>query len=293
MIKQTLAMFLLPLVLILVVAIVIAQGNNDFPNANDDRAVTNVGKAVTIDLVSNDTDIDGTINASSVSLITHTPRNVASLDGINDRISWGNLGLHGTTRITKLIRFKTTDTASVLFDWENNGGFDGGLAILGHLQLRCGFVTSGVKVVDIVPAAEAANGQWHSAGFTYDGSELKTYFDGQLAQTISISDDSIRHSYKSICGRRTISNARYFAGELADFVVYNQALTSEEINAYNNGFVRTQDLVLWGKMDEADYASGLADASGNDNNGTNMGASPIVDTLIVNPNPANKRNSDE
>ena len=89
---------------------------NTAPTAHDDPALTNKDEAVIIDVVANDTDVDGTLDASGVALVTNPSRYVASLDGINDRITWGNLGLHGTPRITKLIRFKTTDTASVLFD---------------------------------------------------------------------------------------------------------------------------------------------------------------------------------
>ena len=288
MTKQPFLSFLLLLVLMLFVRFGMAQDNDTPPNAVDYVALANVGDTITFDVVFNDTNTDGSIDAPSVAITSRPSRHVPSFDGIDNHITWGNLGLDWTPRITKLIRFKTTDAAGVLFDWECIGDLDGGLTTFqGNLQLRCGFVAAGVKIVDIISTAEAANGQWDSAGFTYDGSELTPYFDGEPAQSISISNDALFHNYTRICGKTTLANTWFFSGELADFVIYGQALTTEEVTEYDNWFLRIEALVLWGKMDETDYGNGLADAGGNGNIGTPIGVITILDNSVVNPHPVN------
>ena len=106
--------------------------------AEDDEATTNEGESITINVIDNDMDEGGSINPNSVSIVQ--PRHVANFDGIDDKITWGNLGLDGTPRISKFIRFRTTRAGGALFDYERNTRFDGGFGFRdGHLQLRCGF----------------------------------------------------------------------------------------------------------------------------------------------------------
>ena len=262
------------------IATVTITVNSSPPIAENDEATTNEGEDVTINVIDNDMDTGGGINAASVRIIE--PRVVASFDGIDDKITWGNLGLDGTPNISKFIRFRTTRAGGVLFDFERNGGFDGGFGFRsGNLRLRCGFQNSGAKIIDVVPAATAADGQWHSVGFTYDGATLTAYFDGVESGTPEpVNGDSIRHNYSSICGRRTLSNTMFFQGQLADFVVYDQALSTDAVMDYHLGDVQATDAVLIAKMDDEDYPEGLADASGNEHTGTSTGATPRLDPQI-------------
>ena len=71
-------------------------------------------------------------------------------------------------------------------------------------------------------------------------------------------------------------------GELSDFVVYNTGLTSTAAKDYHHGIVPTSGLLLWGRMDETGYGSGLLDSSGNGNTGTAQGgATPLEDLVSV------------
>ena len=247
------------------------------PIAEDDETETGKGQDVTVDVLANDTDADGTLDPSTLFLVQ--PRYVANFDGVDDKIAWGNLELDGTARISKFIRFRTTRASGVLFDFELKGGFDGGFAFRhGNLQLRCGFQNLGVKVIDVVPAVTATDGQWHSVGFTYDGSTLTAYFDGLASGTpAAVIGGTIPHNYTTIVGRRTLSNTMFFQGQLSDFVVYNQALSAEAVMSYHQGNGAPGDAVLLAAMDENDYSIGLADASGNGHVGTDAGAIPIID----------------
>ena len=254
------------------------------PVAEDDEAETTDRESVVIDVVNNDRDADGTIEPSTVQLIQSGY--VASFDGIDDKITWGKLGVDGTSTLSKFIRFRTTDRRAVLFDVEFGAGADGGLYISGGmLRVKCAFHTAGVKTIDVVTDDTAADGNWHTAGFTYDGSVLIPYFDGTARGTpLSISGDTIRHNYASTCGGRVFSNSMFYAGELSDFVVYGSGLSATEVMNYHKGDPPTNALILWGKMNERDYANGLADASGNGHTGSSAGAVPIVDPLApLNP----------
>ena len=255
----------------------IAVLKNLAPQANDDEITTDQNEAITITVTTNDLDQDGSINPNSVSIVP--PRNVASFDGKNDRIIWGHLGLNRTPTISKFIRFRTTDTRAVIFDTQFSSGANGGLFLAGgKLWLGCSFFRSGLQRKGIISDTVAADGKWHSAGFTYDGSVVTVYFDGVPVGTpLAVPNDTIRHNYPSTCGGRVFSNSYFYKGELSDFVIYDKALPAADVMNYHKGNVAITDLVLWGKMDEEDYSDGLADSSGNGHTGTSTGAIPILD----------------
>ena len=81
--------------------------------------------------------------------------------------------------------------------------------------MRCSFQDGGTKIIPIIDVATAADGKWHSAGFTYDGENLTAYFDGLPAGSLlNIPDDKVLHNYPSTNGGRTVSNSSFFAGEM-------------------------------------------------------------------------------
>ena len=122
---------------------------NEPPIAIEDGVIqTDAGQPVIIDVASNDMDVDGSLN-----------RHVVDLDGVDGVITWKNLGLNGTSQVSKFIRFRTTDTNAVLFDVEL-GPAEGGLVIQnGMLQLRCFFQTNSLQKIDMVSTGLAANGE--------------------------------------------------------------------------------------------------------------------------------------
>ena len=245
---------------------------NTPPVANDDTARTHSNTSLTIDVLENDTDVDATIN-----------RHVASFNG-DEEIIWPNLGLDHATTLSKFIKFRSTDPGTesigytVLFDVEFVNSFDGGFMLnRGNLVLRCGFHSpNGIQIIDdIASFADWADGEWHSVGFTYDGTTLRTYFDGVEAGTpISIVGE-IRYNYPSVCGRRTNSDSKHFIGELYDFAVYNVTLSASDIVDYHEGNVPPSNLVLWGQLNESTGGS-HADSSGNGNNSTSADAVPLL-----------------
>ena len=258
------------------------------PIAMEDHDTTPQDTPITINVIENDSDPDGdAINPASVEIL-QSPY-VAHLDGSDDRITWGNLGIDAqldhATQLSKFIRFRTFDSEGVLFDFEN-GASDGGFALIGgNLIFKCNFYDiPAVKIDDIITPGEASDNLWHSVGFTYDGSEIQTYFDGQPRGTPASELDGaeVRHDYIATLGRRIISDSIYFSGKLYDFVIFNQALSAEDVLGYQNGSIPQNSLFLWGLRNESDFSDGLSDASGNDHIGTSMGATPIIDFLALN-----------
>lgn len=247
------------------------------PTANDDEAETTVGVVVDIDLVANDSAGDNPIDDATVEIVQNGAF-VADFNGSNDSIAWANLGLNGASAISKFIRFRTSDTRAVLCDIEFSGLIDNGLYIGGgFLKARIAFNTAGLQTINITAAADAADDDWHTAGFTYDGTTFQTYFDGVAQGSLAIAGDTLRHNYISTCGKRVISNSFFFAGQLSNFVVYSTAVSSTDASNFHNGVTRFSDLVLFGRMNESSFGGGLADSSGNGNDGTANGATPIQD----------------
>ena len=247
---------------------------NSPPTVGDNSVSTTVDVPVVLDLIQFASDPDGPLG-----------RYVAVFDG-NDRMTWTNLNLDGTAAISKFIRFRTMDTNGVLFDYEVNPTYDGGISsISDFLKLRLGLYGSPplIQVNDIAPFSLYGDGQWHSTGFTYDGTTVQAYFDGLPSGTPvgSLNGQTVKHNYTTNLGRRTISSAIFITGNFYDFVVYDTALTPGEVLDYHYGVIKSENQVVWGKMDESDYTKGLLDWSGNHNHGTAYGATPVLDTSRI------------
>ena len=244
---------------------------NSPPLAGDDTTSTPINVPVLLNLVANDSDPDGTLG-----------RYIGTFDG-NDRMTWTNLNLDGTAAISKFIRFRTMDTNGVLFDFEVNPTWDGGISSIDDfLKLRLGLYGAPplIQVSDIAEFPVYGDGQWHSTGFTYDGTTVRGYFDGVESGTPvgSLNGQTVKHNYTTNLGRRTVSSGIFITGDFYDFVVYDVALTPAEVLDYHHGVIKPQNQVLWGRMDESDYTKGLLDWSGNNYHGTSYGATPVLDT---------------
>ncbi|MFP4097870.1 MAG: LamG domain-containing protein, partial [Alphaproteobacteria bacterium] len=115
------------------------------------------------------------------------------------------------------------------------------------------------------------DGQWHHAGWVYDGAagQTRLYLDGNLEDSINgtldvdvdIANPICVASYNATCS----DGQYYFDGTLDDIRLYNYALTDAEIGTlYNSG---SQKLVAHWKLDET-TGNTIIDSSGNGNTGT-------------------------
>jgi hypothetical protein len=116
-----------------------------------------------------------------------------------------------------------------------------------------------------------AYNKWYYVVETYDGTTMKLYINGMVAnsQTLSVTPVSsngiaIGTCLPPICGS---GNNQFFTGSIADVQIYNASLSANEINElYLEGIggapIRLQNIVGWWPLngDTKDY-------SGNGNNG--------------------------
>jgi hypothetical protein len=116
--------------------------------------------------------------------------------------------------------------------------FDGGpinIAILsadsgvGAEQFACGFYNSGFNLG--TPITFPLN-EWHQMTTTWDGTNIKTYYDSVLNSTV---DKSGAISLSSInpyrIGRRW-DNANYVRGEIGEVLIYSAPLSPAQIAAH-------------------------------------------------------------
>jgi gliding motility-associated-like protein len=74
---------------------------NDAPNAVDDNATTNEDTAVLIDVTSNDTDTDGSINDASVTIVTNPTNGTVTVNPTTGEVTYTpNAGFNGTDSFT-------------------------------------------------------------------------------------------------------------------------------------------------------------------------------------------------
>jgi len=70
-------------------------------------------------------------------------------------------------------------------------------------------------------------GTWTHIALTYDGTNIRTYKNGVLVDTRAKALDTVLE--KSVIGRNNWASAHCFAGSMDDVMIFNRALTAEEI----------------------------------------------------------------
>jgi tetratricopeptide (TPR) repeat protein len=126
--------------------------------------------------------------------------------------------------------------------------------------------------------------EWFYACVTYDGSMIRIYYNGGL---IGSENDDANVDYGDIyLGSYKDS---YFFGKMDDIRLYTRELSSIEINdIMNNSNPTTNGLVLHFDFEQIS-GNTCFDQSGNNNDGTIVGATPTNDT----PNYSNGDNNDD
>ena len=128
---------------------------------------------------------------------------------------------------------------------------------------------------------------------TYDGSELKTYLNGVLVDTLGGYSGSVANFSQNVYVGRT-DGGLYYNGKVSGTKIFNTALTAAQVaDLYNNpekvvptGVANTA-LKLWLPMQEGAGTTAY-DGSGNGNHGTISGATyvhgigaPVAQTAVI------------
>jgi len=109
--------------------------------------------------------------------------------------------------------------------------------------------------------------EWHYYTFTYDGAYRKIYLDGVFDKQTVTTGNVRQSSYFKI----TVSAGELTNGNIADVLIYDRALSDSEILDLYQGKEVSGSILDMPLSDK----TGFKDVSGNDNHGTNSGATII------------------
>ena len=115
-----------------------------------------------------------------------------------------------------------------------------------------------------IPANVQIN-EWQHVALTYDGTEMKFYFNGQLLHSTPYSEPVMQHGDPVVIGLDAINPSNFFHGVVDDVRLSNVALEPHEF--LNSGiFQETETLAHW-TFDEGS-GSEVYDQTGNGHTGT-------------------------
>jgi len=97
--------------------VVNVTGVNDLPTAGNDSATTNEDTAVSIDVVANDSDVDGSVDSTTVQVMTNAAHGSTSVDAISGAITYTpSANFNGSDSFTYVVKDDsggTSNTATV------------------------------------------------------------------------------------------------------------------------------------------------------------------------------------
>ena len=239
---------------------------------------------------------NGTVNGAT---LTNDINGIAnSAYNYNGTSSYINLpmnfyGGQTATLVSFRLRFKISSNGHS-FIWNKDGNWteagiyttvNGAFGIFwAYPNQYNGIVTSNGSVVPNI---------WYDAVIIINGSNSKIYLNGieQTGVTINTPSNSISFSDAGTCGsginrfgfkKDSCSPANYFNGVLDEFMLYNRALTQQEItNLYNSSLPQTAclppNVPTTGLVGYWPFCGNANDESGNGNNGTVNGATLTTD----------------
>lgn len=152
-----------------------------------------------------------------------------------------------------------------LLEKQNHGGPSGGYGLWLTPTLRAFTITTdGYTYVD---GPSVSNNQWYHVAYTYDGSNISIYVNGQIAATAPITGTAVHSTEPFGIGRRT-DNSMPFAGDIDEVLFYNYALTDAEVyelyNSTKKAVTRNTTpakkgrIVVWGSESNSEFANGAA-----------------------------------
>jgi len=158
-------------------------------------------------------------------------------DGVDDYVEVpdsASLDISDEITMTAWIKMTATDQ-----DWnlamKNQAYFlieaDSGNASVPY----CGLYIGGAwQSFDFGHDAGWFKGEFHHVAMTYDGSNVRTYIDGDLDQTYSQTGTIDTSDWFLGIGTNSYLQSRWFEGTISLVRIYDRALSSSEIQAYYN-----------------------------------------------------------
>jgi len=214
----------------------------------------------------NANDVIGGHNGTTISLPTYTTGKIGQailLDGIDDMVDVGTVGISGAAPRTIAGWAKSGASSAALPDWTNIFGFTGPAGDNGHFDIELvnagGNRGYGIHVYGWERNITPMDLDWHHLAASYDGTTIKWYGDGRL-----IGSDSTRvlASPDNIHIGKRDDNENYFPGRVDEVYIYNRALSDAQVAwlaGYTSAFSIPADLHQDNVINFKDFAK-LADS---------------------------------
>ncbi len=195
-------------------------------------------------------------------------------DGANDHVVIPNeSNFDFTTSMTVEFWVKTTNLALVDAlvtkgdnSWRVHGNGAGTVMFAGNGAFP-----------DINASTSIVDGIWHHVAAVYDGTNAMIYIDGNLEVSTPATGAIDNSAFQVAIGENLQASGRYFEGQMDDVRIWNIARTGTEINGNMSSCLSGSEsgLIAYYKFNDGAGSSGLADLTGNGNDGalTNMDAS--------------------
>ncbi len=154
-------------------------------------------------------------------------------DGSGAHMNMGtdNNLVNGTDQLTFTVWINPTNLPSgqstILSERENGDNYQ--FAIFDN-DIYFSYWSGGNETMVWGSPGTVINNQWQFVAVTYDGTEARTYYNGQLDNVVSASGLIDSHSSDLIVGAMITSGQEPFEGDIDDIRIYNKPLTDTEIN---------------------------------------------------------------
>ena len=220
-------------------------------------------------------------------------------DGVNDDINVTPAPIGAESAVSFSGYLKTTQSFSSvkgIISKGTNGFGDFVIAGRGTDKLGVYFQTNSASGGYHLSTTSINDGEWYFFTVTWENSSdnLKIYINGSLENTQTIAGDSVKNTDTKLAIGAFSNDSNYFDGELANFKIFNTALTAAQVaDLYNNPEkvvptgVANSALKLWLPMQEGAGTTAY-DGSGNGNHGTISGATythgigaPVSQTAVI------------
>lgn len=203
--------------------------------------------------------------------------NALTFNGSSNYVSGTGTSLDGASAGTISFWMKTSSATAddYVVSFPNISAGTNGFDVRTNTTSMNVFLKTSGSTADLSNSTTFADGKWHYITATYDGATLKSYWDGTLKSSSSITGTIDVQADNEFNFGRFGSFGGHFAGSIDEVKVYNYARSAAQV-AWDYNFGKP---VGWWKMDECS-GTAINDSMGNIAAGTlTIGATGSEDTV--------------
>ena len=204
----------------------------------DDSGNNNNGTSYSLNL----NDLSGNNNHGTITGATRVAGKLGqalSFNGSGNYVNCGNdasLNITGAITIEAWVKLTSNTFQPIVSKYEETLSQESYSFGLSGNKLQTRVSPNGSTPYIFTGVATLNNNQWYHLVMTYDGSNIKQYYDGNLDKTDAYSLSLYTSSSTVQIGRWGLTPTMFFNGLIDDVRIYNRALSPSEITAhYNSG----------------------------------------------------------